>query len=131
LWVFPRFLVLFVCFVVNEKIGRCLLAGADEENVDIYCGDCDESATEYEQFFSIDITGVGALDGLLKEHKKGRCGEKYNESFFHPANDENNAAAHHKYDDIGIFQQRDGINTYENLVERVEIQVYYSCYDIP
>jgi hypothetical protein len=121
----PAFLVLFVCFVVNERIGNCLLAGTDEKNVDIYSGDRDESATKYEQFFSIDIPCVGALDGLLKEHKKGRCREKYDESFLHPANDENNAAAHHEYDDIRIFQQRQRINPYENLVEPVEIQLYY------
>ena len=117
--------MLFVCFVVNERIGGCLLAGADEENIDIYSGERNESATEYEQFFSIDVPGIGALDSLLKEHKKGRCGEKYNESFLHPANDENNAAAHHKYDDIRIFQQRERINPYEDVVEPSEIQLSY------
>ena len=43
---------------------------AHEEYVNIHCGYCDEATAEDQQFFSIEVQGIGALDCVLKKHKK-------------------------------------------------------------
>ena len=43
---------------------------AHEEYVNIHCSYCDEATAEDQQFFSIEVQGIGAFDCVLKKHEK-------------------------------------------------------------
>lgn len=117
--------------LVGEKGGKIsLLIAADEIHVDIYSRNSNKPAAENEQFFGIKIPSISPLYRHLKKEKKSWGGEKGNKCLFHPPDYENNAAAHHKTDEVGVLYQSQHVDGGKDIIEPGEIQVSYGGYNV-
>ena len=123
LWPQTRYERLIIDRILKEEARFSFVA--HEEYVNIHCSYCNEATAKYEQFFSIKVQSIGAFYGVLKKYKKSWCRKKHNQCFFHPTNDEDKAADHHKTEEKRIFQYLQHINVCEDLIKLQKIQILY------